>query len=270
VCPSPVPTALAALFAGAVAAAPAAAQDGAADLAKQLSNPVAALISVPFQLNYDHDIGAAETGTRWNLNVQPVVPISLNADWNLISRTIVPLVSQDEIVPGAGRQSGLGDVVQSLFLSPKAPTAGGWIWGAGPAFAVPTGTDDRLSARKWSAGPTAVALRQENGWTYGVLANHLWSFAGDSDRADVNASFVQPFVSYTTPDAWTFTLNTESTYDWRGSQWTVPINALASKVTRIGDQLVSIGGGLRYWADGPDGAPSGLGLRLVVTLLFPK
>jgi hypothetical protein len=261
---------LAALTAGLLAAAPAAAQDSAADLAKKLSNPIAALISVPLQLNFDDGIGAAETGSRWNLNVQPVVPIDLNADWNLISRTILPLVSQDEVFAGAGRQSGLGDVVQSFFFSPKAPTAGGWIWGVGPVFAVPTASDDLLGTGKWSAGPTAVALRQENGWTYGVLANHLWSFAGDDDRAHVNASFLQPFVSYTRPDAWTFTLNTESTYDWRGSQWTVPVNAIASKVTRIGGQLVSIGGGLRWWADGPDGAPSGLGLRFVVTLLFPK
>jgi hypothetical protein len=253
-------------------AATAAAQPagGQADLARQLSNPVAALISVPLQLNHDRDIGATRAGERWTLNVQPVVPIELAPDWNLISRTVVPLVTQDEIVPGSGRQSGLGDVVQSLFLSPKAPTAGGWIWGAGPAFLLPTGSDDRLSARQWAAGPTAVVLRQERGWTYGALANHLWSLAGDSARADVNATFVQPFVSYTTPDAWTATLNTESTYDWMTRQWTVPVNALVSKVTRFHGQLLSVGGGLRYTVEGPEGAPHGWGLRLVVTLLFPR
>lgn len=253
-------------------AATAAAQPAGADaeLAKKLSNPVAALISVPLQLNHDRAIGPARGGERWTLNVQPVVPIEVAPDWNLISRTIVPLVTQDEVVPGSGRQSGLGDVVQSLFLSPKAPTAGGWIWGAGPAFLLPAGSDDRLSARQWAAGPTAVVLRQERGWTYGALANHLWSFAGDSARADVNASFVQPFVSYTTPDAWTATLNTESTYDWTTRQWTVPVNALVSKVTRAGGQLLSVGGGVRYTVEGPDGAPHGWGLRLVVTLLFPR
>jgi hypothetical protein len=254
----------------ALVARPALAQEGAAELAKKLSNPIAALISVPFQLNVDQDLGAARTGERWSLNIQPVVPVELNRDWNLISRTIVPLVAQTDVVPGGGSQSGLGDVVQSVFLSPKAPTAGGWIWGAGPVLLFPTATDDALGAKKWGAGPTAVVLKQDRGWTYGALANHLSSFAGSASRPDVNATFVQPFVSYTTPDAWTFALNTESTYDWERGRWSVPVNALASKVTRIGDQLVSIGGGLRYWAESPDGAPQGWGLRLVVTLLFPK
>jgi len=174
------------------------------------------------------------------------------------------------VFPGTGRQSGLGDVVQSFFFSPKAPTAGGWIWGAGPVLLLPTGTDDLLSAKKWGAGPTAVMLKQQSGWTVGALANHIWSFAGDSERADVSATFVQPFLSYTTPTAWTFTLNTESTYDWKASQWSVPVNALVTKVTKVGGQLISVGGGLRYWADSPEGGPQGLGYRAVLTLLFPK
>jgi hypothetical protein len=251
-------------------ASPALAQDQASALAKQLSNPVAALISVPFQLNFDQDIGPAEEGDRWTLNVQPVVPIGLNEDWNLISRTILPVVSQDDIFPGAGSQSGLGDVVQSVFFSPKDPSSSGWIWGAGPVFLLPTGSDDLLTADQWAAGPTAVVLKQQGPWTYGALANHLWSFAGDEDRGDVNATFLQPFLSYTTPAAWTFALNTESTYDWEGEEWNVPVNAIASKVARVGGQLVSVGGGLRYWADSPDSGAEGLGVRLVFTLLFPK
>ena len=254
----------------ALSSMPAFAQDNSAELAKKLSNPVAALISVPFQLNYDSGIGPREDGEKWVLNVQPVVPIELNQDWNVISRTIVPLVSQQDIFPGAGGQSGVGDVVQSFFFSPKAPTAGGWIWGAGPVLLLPTGTDDLLSAKKWGAGPTAVLLKQQNGWTVGALANHIWSFAGDSERADISATFMQPFVSYTTPAAWTFALNTESTYDWKSRQWTVPVNATVTKVAKLGGQLISVGGGLRYWADGPQGAPHGLGYRLVLTLLFPK
>lgn len=252
------------------AAGPALAQDDAAELAKKLSNPVAALISVPMQLNFDQDIGAARRGERWSLNLQPVIPMDLDRNWNLISRTIVPVVSQKEIVPGAGSQFGLGDTVQSFFFSPKAPTAGGWIWGAGPVLLLPTGTDDLLSAKKWGAGPTAVMLKQAHGWTYGALGNHLWSFAGDSQRTSISSTFIQPFISYTTPDAWSFGFNSESTYDWKARQWTLPLNLTATKVTRIGGQLVSVGGGLRYWADGPQTAPHGWGARFVVTLLFPK
>ena len=241
-----------------------------ASLAMQLSNPVAALISVPLQLNFDQDIGPADDGDRWLLNVQPVVPFDLDDDWNLISRTILPVVRQSDIFPGAGSQTGIGDVVQSIFFSPKAPTATGWIWGAGPVLLLPTGSNDLLTTDKWGAGPTAVALKQSNGWTRGMLANHIWSFAGEDERADVNATFLQPFLTFTTPTQWTFALNTESTYDWENEQWSVPVNVSASKLTRLGTQLVSLGGGVRYWLDSPDSGAEGFGLRLTVTLLFPR
>jgi hypothetical protein len=237
-------------------------------LAKKLANPIAALISVPLQLNYDDDIGPAD-GERWTLNVQPVVPISLNADWNVISRTILPLLDQDDI-PAGESETGTGDIVQSLFFSPVAPTASGWIWGAGPVFLIPTASDETLGAEQWGIGPTAVALKQQGPWTYGGLVNHIWSFAGDEDRADVNTTFLQPFLAYTTPAAVTFTLNSESTYDWEEDELAAPVNAVVSKVVKLGSQLVSIGGGLRYWVEDSDASPEGLAFRFFVTLLFPR
>lgn len=239
------------------------------DLAKQLSNPVAALISVPFQFNYDSNIGASRDGDKYYMNFQPVIPFHLSSDWNLISRTIVPVVSQSDISPGAGSQTGLGDIVQSFFFSPQKPTASGLIWGVGPALLLPTGTEPQLGSEKWGAGPTAVVLWQANGWTYGMLANHIWSFAGNGDRSGVSSTFLQPFLNYTTKDAWTFGLNTESTYDWNHHQWSTPINAFVTKLVKFGTQPVSIGGGLRYWAASPDAGPHGWGARLIVTFLFP-
>lgn len=248
------------------------AQEGSSEseLAQQLSNPVSSLISVPLQLNYDRDIGPLDQGDRFTLNIQPVVPISLNDDWNLISRTILPVVWQSDIAPGLGSQSGNGDIVQSVFFSPKKPTAGGWIWGAGPAFLVPTGSDDLLTADKWAAGPTGVALKQSGPWTFGALANHLWSFAGESSRNDISATFLQPFVSYATPTGVSYNINTESTYDWKSRNWQIPLNVSIGKVTRLGNQMVQFNGGLRYYAQSTPSGPEGWGARFTVVLLFPK
>ena len=240
----------------------------AAELAKKLSNPVAALISVPLQNNFDFGAGPAGDGFQYKLNVQPVVPFSLNENWNLISRTIVPYVYQENVI-GTSSQSGLSDTVQSLWLSPKAPTSGGWIWAAGPVLLLPTATDDRLGGEKWGAGPTALVLKQQNGWTYGALANHLWSYAGNNHRADINATFLQPFVSFTTKKQMTFGLNTESTYDWSNYQWTVPINASVSQLVKVGKHPVQFSLGVKYYAERPSNGPD-WGLRFAVTFLFPK
>ncbi len=240
------------------------------ELAMELSNPVAALISVPFQLNYEQDIGPARDGERWLLNVQPVVPFELNSDWNIISRTILPVVWQDDVFPGAGSQSGIGDIVQSAFFSPKAPTAGGLIWGAGPVLLLPTGSNDLLTTDKWGAGPTGVVIKQQGPWTLGTLANHIWSYAGNSKRDSVNATFVQPFLTYTTPTATTYSLNAEGTYNWNGDEWRIPVNAGVAQIIRVGNQLVQVGAFARYFAAAPDNAPHGWGFRLTCTLLFPR
>jgi len=240
------------------------------ELAMATLNPVAALISVPLQFNYDDEIGPARQGERWQLNIQPVIPFSLNENWNLISRTILPVVRQEDVFPGAGTQSGLGDTLQSLFLSPAAPTASGWIWGAGPVFLLPTGASD-LSTEKWGIGPTAVALKQQSGWTYGALANHVWSVAGDDDRRDISATFLQPFLSFTTPTFTSFTVNSESLYDWESDAWSVPVNLIVSQLVKLGGQPLSLALGARYWVESPDGVgPEGWGYRFTMNFLFPK
>jgi hypothetical protein len=242
--------------------------DEAAELALKLQNPVASLISVPLQANWDFGIGVNDA-SRFTLNVQPVIPLALGDDVNLIIRTIVPLIDAESPAPGIPNASGLGDITQSFFFSPKAPTSNGWILGAGPVFLWPTATDDLLGAEKWGAGPTALALRQSRGWTYGVLTNHLWSFAGENTRADVNATFLQPFLSYITKTKTTFGINTEASYDWNNTQWSVPINLSVSQLFKIGGAPMQFSIGGRYYAEGPTGGPE-WGLRAALTLLFPK
>jgi len=258
-------------------AAPARAQEvvaadaaAVAELAKKLANPVAAMISVPFQYNHDRYGGTNDGASRGSLVMQPVFPVSLDNDWNLITRIVLPVVDQRGFPVAALNESGLGDTTASLFFSPKLPTAGGLIWGAGPVLLLPTATEDVLGTQKWGFGPTAVLLTQEGPWSVGMLANHLWSFAGSDSRSNVNAAFLQPFVSYTTQTHTTLGLNSESTYDWKTNQWQVPVNLLVGQMLKVGPQIMQVAVGARYWAAAPDNGPEGWGWRLQLTLLFPK
>jgi len=245
-------------------------QSGDAELAQELTNPLADLVTVPIQMNFDRRLGPADDGTKVTTNVQPVIPFKGPGNWNLISRTIVPVVYQDEIVPGAGSQFGLGDINLTVFLSPKQPSAGGFLWGAGPTFLFPTATDAMLGARKWGAGPAVVGLVMRGPWTAGLLANHIWSFAGDDKRQDISNTFAQPFVAYTWPSAWTVSVQSETSYNWKSEKWSVPINAALSKLVRFGKLPVSLQGGVGYWAEATDAGPKGVRFRLQANIVLPR
>ena len=249
---------------------PAAAQESDADLAQELSNPLADLMSIPIQMNYDRDIGPSDDGWKLQTNIQPVIPFHLNEDWNLITRTIMPVINQEDIFPGAGSQFGLGDINLSLFFSPKKPSSGGVTWGVGPVLLFPTATESLLGAKKWGAGPTLVALTIRGPWTIGMLANHIWSYAGDSDRQDISNTFMQPFVAYTWPSAWTFSLQSETTYNWETEKWAVPVNAAVSKLVKLGKLPVSLQAGVGYWVESPETGPEGFRFRLQATFVLPK
>ena len=245
---------------------------GAGNLAMQLSNPLAALISVPFQANLDEGYGPGSTGYRWTINIQPVVPFRLSSQWNLISRTILPVIIREGLLPNEDNLVGLGDVVQSFWFSPNKTKP--LVWGVGPVFLLPTATDDRLGADKFGGGLTVIALKQSGPWTYGVHANHIWSYEdigrrGTLQNPKINTTFLQPFLAYNFPSAFGLTLQTEAIYDWDNDVWSVPLILSCSQVTAICRQPVSLSLGFKYWAETPDGGPE-WGVRLGITFLFPK
>jgi hypothetical protein len=253
-------------------------------LAKQLANPISSLISVPFQANEDWGFGPTGNGYKFTLNIQPVVPISISKDWNLIVRTILPIVSQHDLFyfanlpkdsplqPQNRSQDGLSDTTQSFFFSPKKPGPFGLIWGIGPAFLYPTGTHPLLDTGTFSIGPTVVVLEQIGELTVGALMNQLWSVVISEDRSSVSQMFLQPFAAYTTKTHTTFTISTESTANWNATsadgKWTVPLIFQISQILKIGKQPISLQIGGKYYADSPRYGPN-WGVRFNLTLLYP-
>jgi len=251
------------------------AEEDAEAIAKKLANPIANMISLPLQLNYDSDMGETDKGSKYTLNVQPVIPISMNDEWNLITRTIMPIVWQSDTAVDASRssgltgsQSGMGNITFTAWASPKEPTESGWIWGVGPVVLLPTASDDLIGGEQWGLGPTAIVLKQDGHFTYGGLANHIWSVAQDTG-APISSTFIQPFFVYG-DNGISYTLNSESTYDWEREEWSIPVNAFVSKVMKWGNQMVQVGGGVRYWASSTETGPEGWGARLQLTFVFPK
>lgn len=243
------------------------AQNDADALAKQLQNPISSLISVPFQGNMDFGIGS-DNGTRFTLNIQPVIPVSISENWNLVTRVVLPFVSQSDVFYNSGSQTGLSDAVVSGFFSPKEPTKGGLIWGAGPVFLVPTATDDALGTHKFGLGPTVVALKQSGSITFGCLVNHIWSVAGNDDYGDVNTTFFQPFVAKNFAGGYALTFNTELSQSWDYHATSGAIHVVGSKVISIGSQLAQVFVGPRLHYGGANSAD--WGIRGGLTLLFPK
>ena len=233
-----------------------------AALAQELANPISSLISVPFQDNGECCFGP-NNGYRNTLNIQPVIPHALGPDLTLVVRTIVPVVWQGDSAPVGGEHLGLGDTTQSFFFAPKLK---GFIFGVGPAFLWPTGTGG-FGSGHWGAGPTFVALKQQGGLTYGLLFNHIWSFAGRENHDRISSTFMQPFVAYNFPDTTSLGLNTETSYDWVHDQWTVPINLTIGHLFKFGPQRVQFQLGGKYYAESAQGPQ--WGVRFTTTLLFP-
>jgi len=245
-----------------------AAKNDATDLAKQTQNPVADMISLPFQNNTY--FGTGPDGKTQNvLLIQPVIPVSLNEDWNLINRPIFPLINQPAFTPDQDREFGLGNIQYEAFFSPKDPV-GGWILGFGPYFEFPTNTDDQLGSDNWSAGPSIIAVQMKGPWVYGGLLTHLWSYAGPDP--EVNLTGIQPFVNYNLEDGWYLNYSPVINYNWAADSsnaWTVPVGGGVGKIFHLGKQPVNAMVGAYYMVESPDNGPDWQ-LQLQLQFLFPK
>jgi hypothetical protein len=240
-------------------------------------NPVASLISVPIQPNFNFGIGPADR-TQNVLNIQPVIPLSLTTNWNLIVRWITPIVYQPIPVPqppGPAAQTtgvyGLGDMNPTFFVVPKKSKV---IWGVGPTVVLPTATNTTyLGQGKLSMGPGVVALVQPKPWTVGLLTNNVWSVAGHSDRDKpaVNQFLLQYFVNYNMKKGWYLTTSPILTANWRATSgvWTVPFGGGVGRIMKLGFQPVNISAQFYGNAVYPAGS-SPWGMRLQIVLLFPK
>jgi hypothetical protein len=251
--------------------APAHAELTAEELAKLAQNPVGNLISLPFQNNTNLNFGP-EKGTQNVLNIQPVIPISVDKDWNIITRTIVPVISMPSLGPDTDSTNGIGDTVFTAFLSPANP--GHWIWGVGPVFQLPTNSTAELGNKNWGMGASAVLLHLEHGspWVYGALVNNVWSLTSDKQGGSYSNGLIQPFVNYNFEGGLYLTSAPILTVDWKAEssqQWTVPVGGGVGKIFHLGKLPVNTQISAYYNAVRPDFGPNWQ-IRAQVQLMFPK
>jgi hypothetical protein len=252
-------------------AGPTRAELSAEELAKLAQNPVGNLISLPFQNNTNLNFGP-EKGTQNVLNIQPVIPFSLDKDWNIITRTVVPVISMPSLGPGIDSTNGIGDTVFTAFLSPANP--GHWIWGAGPVFQLPTNSTAELGNKNWGMGASIVVLHLEHGdpWVYGVLVNNIWSLTSDKQGGSYSNGLIQPFVNYNFPDGFYLTSSPIWTVDWKadgGQQWTLPLGGGVGKIFHLGKLPVNTSIAGYYNVVKPDFGANWQ-IRAQVQLMFPK
>jgi hypothetical protein len=238
----------------------------AQELADKLANPVASLISVPLQNNLNYGIGPFN-GSKYVINIQPVIPFKLNENLNLITRYILPVVDQRDITGENTHQFGLSDATVTAFFAPKTK---GIILGVGPAFLVPTATEKVLGTEKFGVGPSVLIMHQGKGLSVGFLANQIWSVAGNQDRSDFNQFYTQIFLSHSYKSGASLGVNAEITQNWEANTTLISLNPSIGGMTKLGEQMVQFTLSPLIPITGPSETKPDWGLRAVLTFVFPE
>jgi hypothetical protein len=239
------------------------------EIAKQAQNPIASLISVPIENDFNPQTGIKKDDS-YVLELKPVIPVRLSNDWTMITRTVIPVIQVPDLAPGVDGTAGVGDVQLSLFLSPAK--AGAVIWGAGPVISFPTASQEILGTKKVSVGPTVVVLRSQGHWLFGTLVQNLFSVAGPAARPDVNQMLLQPFANYNLRHGWYLTSSPIITANWEVSpnqRWVVPVGGGVGKIVHFGKLPVNMYTQFFRNVERPDGTTH-WSARFQAQLLFPK
>jgi len=234
------------------------------NLIEKVNNPISGITMLPFESNLRFGAGS-ETAFTYALNFEPVVPLSISSNWRVLTRTVMPLIYQEQT---AGKSiTGMGDTELTFFLSPRTPR-GGFTWGAGPVWLMPTATNSDLGSRQWAVGPAAMFVHQYQGWTMGLLVNHLSSFA-EKDPSNTNVTLMNSWMSHSWRNGLTLKIESESRYDWKASEWTVPLEFGFSKLTTQNKQPVNIGADMLYYAARGSDDPA-WGMRFTINVVFAR
>ena len=236
------------------------------EIAKKLANPIADMISVPFQYNFSRGVGRGQTGSQQTLLFQPVIPFAFGGGDAFILR---PIVTSAHLINASGFSGyGVANVTIESFYAPN--TGSSWIWGVGPYLSSPSGNSGYFGSQQTGAGVTAVVLNRHGPWTYGLLGYQSWSVGGNPSFGTQNNLYGQPFASYTNSQAWTFMLQSQAQYNYDSRRTNNPLYFGISKLEILGEQPIQFGIGPTYYISNTPGGPSGWGGRAAITFVFPK
>jgi hypothetical protein len=250
------------------------------ELNRQLNSPISSFWSIAFQQNnYLLEIEGKKRHWNSNLNFQPLIPVALTNDWNLITRPCVALFNsvpslESDQPRNIERTTGFGDTILAEMVSPSPNLVGNWMFGLGPSFIFPTASSDDTGQGKWQVGPAAVVGYLSHKWVLGAFVQNWTSFGGSGNRPDTNHMNLQPIAAYFLPNGWSIGFSGNILANWEadksGDTWTVPVGLGISKVIKLGRMPVKLGLAVQYMVHHPNNFGQTCNIQLAIAPVLPK